>query len=102
MRKAEVYQQGVLAGVLEELDRGHYRFVYASSYDGQPVSLALPIREAPYEFDTFPPVFEGLLPEGVQLEAMLRTYKIDKRDLFRQLVTVGQDVVGSLMIKEIP
>ncbi len=100
MRKAEIYQQGTLAGILEELDQNHCRFVYASGYRGQPISLALPVREAPYEFDKFPPVFEGLLPEGLQLEAMLRQYKIDRKDLFKQLVIVGQDVVGSLTVKE--
>ena len=100
MRKAEVYQQGTLAGILEELDRNRYRFVYSSGYRGQPISLAVPVREAPYEFETFPPVFEGLLPEGLLLEAMLRQYKIDRRDMFKQLVLVGQDVVGSLMVRE--
>ena len=101
MRKAEVIQQGTLAGVLEETDQNHYRFSYAPGYDGRPISLALPVREAPYDFDRFPPVFEGLLPEGLPLEAMLRQYKIDKKDLFKQLVTVGEDVVGSLTIKEV-
>ena len=101
MRKAEIYQQGTLAGVLEELDQNHYRLVYASDYRGEPISLALPARDAPYEFEKFPPVFEGLLPEGLQLEAMLRQHKIDKKDMFKQLVTVGQDVVGSLTVKEV-
>lgn len=101
MRRAEVYQQGTLAGIFEELDQHRYRITYVTGYHGQGISLALPIREAPYEFDKFPPVFEGLLPEGLQLEAMLRRYKIDKKDLFKQLITVGQDVVGSLTIKEV-
>lgn len=100
MRKAEVYQQEMLAGLLEETGQNHYRFTYAPGYQGRPISLALPVRETPYEFDTFPPIFEGLLPEGLPLEAMLRQYKIDKKDLFKQLVTVGEDVVGSLTIKE--
>src|ERR1041385_922975 len=101
MRKAEIYQQGILAGVLEELDQNHYRFSYRSEYRGPPISLALPVGEAPYEFDRFPAIFEGLLPEGLSLEAMLRHYKIDKNDLFKQLITVGQDVVGSLTIREV-
>jgi serine/threonine-protein kinase HipA len=102
MRKAEIYQQRTLAGILEEVDRNTYRFVYHSGYRGEPISLALPVREEPYEFKKFPPIFEGLLPEGLQLEAMLRKYKIDKNDMFRQLVTVGEDVVGSLRVKEVP
>jgi serine/threonine-protein kinase HipA len=100
MRKAEIYQQGKRAGVLEELERNRYRFAYAQGYRGQPISLALPVRETPYEFDEFPPVLEGLLPEGPQLEALLRRYKVDKHDLFQQLLIVGEDVVGSLTIKE--
>ena len=101
MRKAEIYQQGALAGTLEEFDRNRYRFTYAPKFSGEPVSLALRVREAPYEFDQFPAVFEGLLPEGVQLDALLRQYKIDKRDMFQQLLIVGEDVVGSLTVKEV-
>ncbi len=101
MRKAEIYQQGILAGVLEESDRRHYQFTYVSGYQGEPVSLALPVRTEAYQFDRFPPVFEGLLPEGVQLEALLRIHKVDKSDLFQQLLIVGQDVVGSLTVREV-
>jgi serine/threonine-protein kinase HipA len=99
MRKASIYQQGELAGTLEELDRSHFRFAYEPGYGGEPVSLALPVCENAYEFDKFPPVFEGLLPEGVLLEALLRQYKIDKRDMFQQLLIVGEDVVGSLTVR---
>jgi serine/threonine-protein kinase HipA len=101
MRKAEVHQQGILAGVLEEPDHRHYQFTYAPGYQGEPVSLALPVRTETYKFDGFPPVFEGLLPEGVQLEALLRIHKVDKGDLFQQLLIVGQDVVGSLTVREV-
>ena len=101
MRKAEIYQGGTLAGILEDLEQNRYRFTYVPGYHGHRISLTLPIREAPHDFDKFPPVFEGLLPEGLPLEAMLRQYKIDKQDLFKQLVTVGEDVVGSLTIKEV-
>lgn len=101
MRKAEIYQQGELAGLLEEVGGNRFRFVYAPEFKGQPISLALPVGGTAYEFDRFPPVFEGLLPEGVQLEAMLRRFKVDKEDLFQQLVMVGADVVGSLTAREV-
>jgi serine/threonine-protein kinase HipA len=99
MRKAEVYQQGQFAGTLEEVERNNFRFTYCPGYVGEPVSLALPAREAVYEFKQFPAVFEGLLPEGVQLEALLRRHKVDRGDLFTQLLIVGGDVVGSLTVK---
>ena len=100
MRKAEVHQQGALAGVLEELEGGRWRFTYADGYSGEPVSLTMPAVVAVHEFDHFPPPFEGLLPEGLQLEAMLRRYKLDRSDLFGQLIIGGQDLVGSLTLKE--
>lgn len=100
MKKAGIYQLEQYAGLLEEVERNHYRFTYAPGYHGEPVSLALPVREAAYEFDQFPPVFEGLLPEGIQLEALLRKFKVDRSDLFQQLLIVGADVVGSLSVKE--
>ncbi len=102
MKTAHVYQQAVLAGTLEALDSGGYRFTYEPGYAGEPVSLTMPVRQRTWEFSAFPPVFEGLLPEGVQLDALLRRRKLDRSDLFGQLLAVGEDVVGSLQIKPVP
>lgn len=100
MRRARVLQKGKEAGVLEELEAGrHYRFSYLENYVGDPVSLTMPTRQRVWEFDRFPPVFEGLLPEGFQLDALLRRTKIDRNDLFAQLIEVGEDTVGSLTIE---
>lgn len=98
--QAIIKQHGRMAGMLFEGPGGKWRFVYLPEYDGPPVSLTLPVREDPYDFDSFPAVFEGLLPEGPQLEALLRRHKIDRDDNFRQLVTVGGDLVGSLTVIE--
>jgi serine/threonine-protein kinase HipA len=99
VRRAAVYQQGMLAGSFEEIEGNGWRFTYAEDYSGRPVSLTMLVSQKIYEFDRFPPLFEGLLPEGVQLETMLRRYKLDRNDLFGQLVLVGKDVVGSLTVE---
>jgi len=99
IRIAEVYQSGKLAGCLEEEQDGLWVFSYEAGYEGIPVSLTLPVRQEPYAFKAFPPVFEGLLPEGPQLEALLKKHKIDRSDTFTQLVTVGEDLVGSLSVR---
>lgn len=101
MRTAKVYQTGVLAAHLTETDAKTYRLHYLPGYHGRPISLALPIRSEPYEFDKFPAFFEGLLPEGRQLEALLRTDKLDRNDFMGQLLAVGEDVVGSVLIIEV-
>ncbi|MBR9980830.1 MAG: HipA N-terminal domain-containing protein, partial [Desulfatitalea sp.] len=58
------------------------------------------VRPVPYEFETFPPFLEGLLPEGYNLEALLRALKIDRQDLFSQLLAVGTDMVGAVTVRE--
>lgn len=100
MRKAEIIQQGVPAGILEEASRNSYSFKYFPDYQGEPVSLTMPVREAAYEFTKFPAPFEGVLPEGPHLEALLKHYKLDPRDYFGQLIEVGDDLVGSLTVRE--
>jgi serine/threonine-protein kinase HipA len=82
MRRAEVYQKAPLTGYLTETEAKEFRFEYVAGYKGRPASLTMPVRAAPYEFDKFPPFFEGLLPEGRQLEALLRTEKFSGEPRF--------------------
>jgi len=100
MRKARIMVNDIDAGILEELQNRHYQFIYHAHYQGAPVSLTMPIKQATYTFNKFPPFFEGLLPEGVMLEALLRKYKLDRNDYFGQLIKVGHDVVGAVTIEE--
>ena len=59
MKKANVFVNALLAGELQEIERGRlYRFVYFEWYIGHSVSLAMPISQLVYEFDRFPPFFE--------------------------------------------
>jgi len=101
MRRAKAFVQDQYTGILEETDDKKYRFIYEAHYQGPPVSLTLPIQNRIYHFDEFPPFFEGLLPEGPQLEALLRREKIDRKDYFKQLVTVGADLIGDVTVEEI-
>ena len=100
VRRALIRQHGISAGYLESMPKGAWQFHYLEPYQGPPVSLTMPVRLEPYLFESFPAVFEGLLPEGPQLEAVLRLHKIDRNDSFRLLVTVGHDVIGSLTVEE--
>ncbi|MDI6803952.1 MAG: HipA N-terminal domain-containing protein [Bacteroidota bacterium] len=102
MKRAKVFVKGIEAGVLEELTRGiEYIFRYLDSYEGDPVSLTMPIEQREIRFNCFPPFFDGVLPEGVMLDGLLRQRKIDKYDFFSQLVAVGKDLVGAVTVEEI-
>ncbi len=102
MRRARVQMMGESAGVLQEEPAGRYLFLYDEDYAGPPVSLTMPVRERRFRFEGFPPFFEGLLPEGVMLEGLLRQNKVDPTDLFAQLLAVGADMVGAVTVSEEP
>ena len=98
MRIAKVYLHNTFAGTLTETEfLKKYVFEYDTGYVGPVVSVTLPKGKV-HEFNRFPPFFEGLLPEGENLEALLKTLKIDRRDYFGQLLAVGQDTVGAASI----
>lgn len=101
MKQAKVFVNNAVAGMLTELEYGKkFRFEYIKDYTGAPVSLTLPISQSVFEFDSFPPFFDGLLPEGYQLEGLLKFGKIDRNDFFSQLLAVGDDLVGNVTVKE--
>lgn len=101
MRQAKVYVNNYEAGILTEYEAGRsYGFKYGEDYSGSSVSLTLPLNQKAYSFTVFPPFFDGLLPEGYQLEGLLKTGKIDRNDLFTQLMAVGEDMVGNVTVKE--
>ncbi|MCX6138434.1 MAG: HipA N-terminal domain-containing protein [Ignavibacteriales bacterium] len=102
MRKARIFVGDVPAGILEEQSPGSsYAFRYDDGYDGQAVSLTMPANVREYLFQSFPPFFDGLLPEGFQLDALVRQKKIDRSDFFSLLIAVGDDLVGCITAKEI-
>ena len=101
MKTALIYLQNNHAGTLTEHHRGSsYEFVYKKNYQRPPISLTMPITKTTSHFDTFPPFFDGLLPEGWQLEALLKQKKIDQNDLIQQLITVGSDLIGAITVKK--
>jgi len=97
MKKAAVHINGILCGHLIE-DGRQFEFEYTEGYSGQPVSLTMPTVKQKFSFETFPPFFDGLLPEGQQLEGLLRQQKLDRTDYFSQLLAVGNDLVGAVTV----
>lgn len=100
MKKAKVFVDGLFAGELQEIEKGrYYRFIYVDNYTGAAVSLTMPTTKSTYEYDRFPPFFEGVLPEGFMLKWLLRLAKIDRDDYMTQLIQVGGDLVGNVTVE---
>lgn len=101
MRSAKIWVNNVPAArLVEKENKQGYLIEYLKDYQGAPISLTLPISQNLYEFEAFPSFFEGVLPEGPQLEALLKKAKLDREDYFGQLVRVGLDLVGNVTVKE--
>ncbi len=105
-RKALVYVCSQYAGLLEETDAG-YLFAYDKNYLASekplPVSLTLPLREAPYESQTLFAFFDGLIPEGWLLDIVSHNWKIDQHDRFGLLLAACRDCIGNVSIRgEVP
>jgi serine/threonine-protein kinase HipA len=96
-----VYVHGRFAGIIEEredvfaftYDRG-----YLEDHDAPPVSLTLPLRAEAYASKTFPPFFDGLLPEGWLLDVATRHWKLDPRDRMGLLLAVCEDCIGAVHV----
>jgi serine/threonine-protein kinase HipA len=100
MRSLRIRMHGKPAGILEEFEPGRsYRFRYDPGYDGPPVSLTMPVQAGSCTFERFPPFFDGLLPEGSLLMALLQQNRLDPGDYMGQLLAVGQDPIGAVTIE---
>ncbi len=99
MKKTLVKIHNIPAGIFIEENPQHYTFKYFDDYLGPAISLTIPVTQSKYEYYSFPAFFDGLLPEGIQLEAILKAYKVDKNDYFQQLIITGSDLVGAVTVE---
>jgi HipA-like protein len=106
MRKAEVYRNEILAGIIIETDLRTFEFIYNTDYlndNTKPaISLTLPkIKEAFTSQHLFP-VFYNMLSEGANKIAQSRQLKIDENDFFGLLLATAQyDTIGALTVKPV-
>ena len=105
-RKAKVYNNGMLAGILEKTERLQYIFRYDDEYFINPacsaISLSMPKTQQEYRSHFLFPFFYGLLSEGVNRQTQCRLLRIDENDHFSQLLATAQfDTIGSITVKEI-
>ena len=106
MTKAEIYNNGVLAGYLEKRGPEEYLFTYENNYwldtSLPSISLTLPKTQQTWQSSALFPFFAGLLAEGINKDIQCRLLKIDERDDFTRLLkTAGEDTIGAITVKEI-
>ena len=101
-RKGLVYIQDRLAGEIRETDDG-YLFYYYEDYldlpDAVAASLTLPLQKDAYRSNVLFPFFDGIIPEGWLLDAVIHNWKIGSDDRFGLLLVACRDCVGDVSIR---
>ncbi len=101
-KTGNVYYGEILAGYISETDEG-YSYQYDASYlqraDARPVSLTLPLQEAPYPSTVLFSFFDGLIPEGWLLNLVTDTWKIKSNDRFELLLAACRDTIGAVTVQ---
>lgn len=105
-KKAEVYNNGKLAGYLEKTNEGTYIFQYDSAYyqssETSAISLTLPKTQMEFHSKKLFPFFFGLLSEGINKQTQCRLLKVDESDHFELLLKTGYpDTIGAITVKAI-
>ena len=106
MRRAAIYANNVLAGILTETDEGKYTFRYDDAYrldeSQTAISPSFPKRRGEFFSDALFPFFFNMLSEGANKAYQCRTLKIDENDWFGLLLaTAHTDNIGAITVKQI-
>jgi HipA-like protein len=106
MRKAEIYRNNILAGILTETDSGTYVFTYDSMYLNDKtkpgIGLTLPKKQSEYTAEHLFPFFYNMLSEGTNRLVQSKQLKIDENDFFGLLLATAEyDTIGAITVKQI-
>ena len=100
MRQCKVFVKDKEAGILQETDAREYVFTYDKDYQGEPVCLAMPLREDSYRSDRLFPFFFNMLSEGANRQVQSTLHHIDENDDFGiMLATAQYDTIGAVTVK---
>ena len=106
MRQAHVYNNGRLAGLLQEVSPKEYLFRYDDAYytdkEAPALSLTLPKTRQEYLQDYLFPFFANMLSEGHNRTVQAAIHKLDFDDDFGLLLATAQtDTPGAITVKPI-
>ena len=104
MKKAKVYRNDVLAGILTQEKINSYVFRYEDTYINNPefpaISLTLPKSRQEHHSKFLFPFFFNMLSEGINKKLQCQQLKIDKNDYFSLLLATAQyNTIGAITVK---
>lgn len=102
MRECKVYVHDAEAGLLQETDDREYVFTYHDDYQGDPVCLAMPVRQKVFRSNHLFPYFFNMLSEGANRQVQSTLLHIDEKDDFGIMMATAQyDTIGAVTVKPV-
>lgn len=102
MRECKVYVHDAEAGLLQETDDREYVFTYHDDYQGDPVCLAMPVKQKVFRSDHLFPYFFNMLSEGANRQVQSTLLHIDEKDDFGIMMATAQyDTIGAVTVKPV-
>lgn len=105
MRKAEIFYQDKIAGILVETDEGDYTFeydeYYVENFPDKFITFSMPVGKGIYKENRLFPFFEGLIPEGWLLDIATKNWKVNRNDRMGLLLACCHNCIGAVSVKPI-
>ena len=106
MRRARIYYNDTVAGILTETSDGEFIFKYEDDYvanhPDQAITFTMPVTTKPYKESRLFPFFEGLIPEGWLLDIATKNWKINPNDRMGLLLACCKNCIGAVSVIPIP
>lgn len=100
-RILDVYLHEEKTGQLTQHDDGRLTFMYSAAYlsaTGPAISVAMPLREAPYGDTIARAFFSGLLPDERARERLAAALGVSRENAFGLLEIIGGECAGALTL----
>jgi len=107
LRELYLYINGIRVGILHRESTGRLRFTYDADWlnfkNTRPISLSLPLTEAPYVGQVVENFFDNLLPDNDRIRQRIQArFGASSSQCFDLLSYIGADCVGALQLLSYP
>lgn len=99
-RKGTMIPVGTIIGSNDADAVFQYNKLYLNSNDSVPISISLPLQEAPFTTNQTSLFFEGLLPEGFTRRSVAQWLHVEEDNYISILHALGRECLGAIQVTQ--